>query len=480
MSNKIETRLKYLFFLSIAGLGVAVLSALEGRLEWLATFCGFFGDGCMETAQFQLLGFPVWLWGIGFYVVLAGALLFMRPAAFWLIMIGMGAELSLIWILVSMKLKCVFCLINAVVVVALFVLSLDKKRAWQALAISLLVFPISNFLITRGMPGNAQADSAMRDDSVVAKIGERTISAMELESPLASKIYRLNKEIYYLKRERLEELIYESLLSQEAEKKSMTAGELVDTLSPDRALVTDEDVEDYYRKNRSRFAGWRGGQEELRKRIREYLQDLKDREETKKITDPLREHYPVQVYLKEPPLPFSNVSVGGSPVLGPVDATVTVVEFSDYLCPVCRKSHGISKKIRETYADRIRWVFKDYPLKQHTGAKELAGATHCAGEQGKFWEFQDLVFDAPQKPGVEELTGYARQLDLDADRFTQCYENENYLAHVEADIQAAHDAGVGSTPSFIVNGRLHPGSMPFKEFKKIIDEELKKSGAGNE
>jgi predicted DsbA family dithiol-disulfide isomerase len=480
MSNNIETRLKYLFFLSIAGLVVAVLSALEGHVEWLASFCGFFGDGCLETAQFQLLGFPVWLWGIVFYVALAGALLFIRPAAFWLVMIGMGAELSLIWILVSMKLKCVFCLINAAVVVALFLLSLDKKRVWQAMAISLLVFPISNFLITRGMPGNAQADSAMRDDSVVAKIGEKAISAMELESPLASKIYRLNKEIYYLKRERLEELIYESLLSQEAEKKGTTAEELAETLSPGRGLVTDEEVENYYRKNRSRFAAWSGRQEELRKRIKEYLQDMKDREETKKMTDPLREHYPVKVYLKEPPLPFSNVSVGGSPVLGPVDATVTVVEFSDYLCPVCRKSHGITKKVRETYADRIRWVFKDYPLKRHPGAKKLAGAAHCAGEQGKFWEFQDLVFDATKKPDVEELSGYARQLDLDVGRFTECYENDNYLAHVEADIQVAHDAGVGSTPSFIINGRLHPGSMPYKEFKEIIDEELKKSSAGNE
>lgn len=480
MRNTIETRLKFFLFLSIAGLVVSVLSAFEGHVEWLASFCGFFGDGCLETAKFQLLGFPVWLWGIVFYVVLAGALLFLRPAVFWLVMIGMGAELSLIWILVGMKLKCVFCLINAAVVVALFILSLDKKRAWQAMAISLLVLSISNFLITKGMPVSAQADSAMRDGSVVAKIGKKTISVLELESPLASKIYRLNNDIYYLKRERLEELIYESLLSQEAEKKGTTAEELAKTLSSGRVLVTDEEVEDYYQKNRSRFVGWGGTQEELRKQIGEYLQDLKDREEIKKMTDPLRARYPVHVYLKEPPLPFSNVSVGGSPVLGPVDATVTVVEFSDYLCPVCRKSHGITKKIRETYADRIRWVFKDYPLKRHKGAKKLAGAAHCAAEQGKFWEFQDLVFDAPQNADIEELMGYARQLDLDVDRFTQCYENENYLEHVEADIQAANAAGVGSTPSFIINGRLHPGSMSYKEFKKIIDEELNRSSAGNE
>jgi predicted DsbA family dithiol-disulfide isomerase len=476
MGNHGAIRFSFFVILSIAGLVIAILSALEGRIEWLASFCGFFGDGCVETTRFMLLGIPVWLWGIVFYTVLTGAVFFVRPAVFWIVMLGMGAELSLIWILVSMKLKCVFCLMNAVVVVLLFILCLEKKRAWQAMAISLLVFPVSNFLITKGDMANAQAGSAKPADSaVVAKVGDKTISTLALESPLASKIYELQQDIYLLKKKRLEELVIESLLEQEAEEKGMTMKELVDVTPPGRELVTDEDVELYFMKNRSKFTGWRGREEELRGRIREYLQGLKDRDQIKKITDPLRERYPVEIYLKEPPLPFSNVSVGESPVQGPVDAGVTVVEFSDYLCPVCRRSHEISQKIRQTYAGRIRWVFKDYPLKQHPGADKLAEAAHCAGEQEKFWEFQDQIFAASKKPEFEDLKGYARQLGLDIDRFTQCYESSKYHSHIEKDILTAWEAGVGSTPSFIINGKLKPGSMPFEEFIQIIDEELAKS-----
>lgn len=470
-------RFKYLIILSIAGLVVAILSALEGRVEWLASFCSFFGDGCSDTARFQLLGIPVWLWGILYYGVLTGVMLFWRPAVFWLVMIGLGVELSLLWILVSLKLSCVFCLINAVVVVLLFAFCLNKKRIWQAMAVSLLVFPLSHILLSDDIPAFAYSGPEQRGDDVVAKIGNDTISRIELETPLASKIYRFQQELYFLKRDRLEELIYETLLSKEAKKRGLTVEQLIDTLSPGKVMVTDEEVEEYYQKNRSRFTGWNGRREELRTRIRQFLQRLKEREETKKMTDPLREHYPVTVYLKEPPLPFSNVSVGDSPVLGPADAAVTIVEFSDYLCPVCRKAHEVTKEIREIYAGKIRWVFKDFPLNRHPGAKKLAEAAQCVGEQGKFWEFQDMLFEAPQKPDYEELKGFVRQLDLDVNLFSQCYESERYLPMVEQAVENARNAGVGSTPSFIINGKLSPGSMSLKDFKKIIDEELTKAGA---
>ena len=78
--------------ISIVGLGVAILSALEGRIETLAAFCGWFGDGCRATADFYLLGVPVWIWGIAYYGVLIGAIFFFQPAVFWLVMVGLGVE----------------------------------------------------------------------------------------------------------------------------------------------------------------------------------------------------------------------------------------------------------------------------------------------------------------------------------------------------------------------------------------------------
>ena len=128
---KVENRFKYLLVVSAVGLIIAVLSGLEGRIEWIASFCGFFGEGCRETIVFKMLGVPVWLWGAVYYAILIGALLFFRPAVFWLVMAGLGAELSFVQVLVAYQWICVFCLINALVVLFLFLFCLQKSRLWQ-------------------------------------------------------------------------------------------------------------------------------------------------------------------------------------------------------------------------------------------------------------------------------------------------------------------------------------------------------------
>jgi protein-disulfide isomerase len=419
----------------------------------------------------------VWLWGAAYYAALGIAILFARPAVFWLVMIGLGTEISFAWIMVSMKLICIFCLLNAVVVVLLVVPMLGKNRIWQAMAISLLVFVISNLLLSSGYPTEASGWPENQGDSVVAKVGDETITIDELESPLATRVYQLQREIYRMKREHLEELIDGILLRKEAEQKGITVRELVNSILPKGIKVSEEEVDNYYRQNQSQWVNWPGTQEELRNRIRIYLQGQKARQEIRDNVNPLRERYPVTVFLKEPPLPFSKVSVGDSPVLGPPNAAVTVVEFSDYLCPACRRNHDTAKKIREMYAGKIRWVFKDYPLEQHKGAKKLAEAGHCIEEQSKdkFWDFQDLLFASSEKPDLKELKAYTQKLGLDVDRFTQCFESGKYSAKVEQEIKAARESGVRVTPTFIINGRLKPGILPFENFKQIIDQDLKKA-----
>jgi protein-disulfide isomerase len=467
-----KTRYKLLLLLSLTGIGISVLSALEGRVAWLGTFCGLFGEGCRETGLFTLLGISVWIWGAAYYSVLTGAILFSRPAVFWLIMASFGAEISFAWIMATLGLICIFCLLNAVVVVLLVALNLDKHRLWQAISMCLLALVITNLLLAEQKPGEIQRNSDKQSSSVVAQVGNEKITAIDLESPLTARIYGLQHEIYQLKRNYLEELIDRILIRKEAEKKGVTVQQLINSLSSDSDVVSDAEVDDYYRKNQSRWVNWSGTKKELLNRIRIYLQSQKNRKQIVDSLKPLKDQYPVKVYLAEPPLPFSNVTVGDSPVWGNPDAAVTIVEFSDYLCPACRAAHATTKKIREQYAGRIRWVFKNYPLARHKGARKLAEAAHCAGEQGKFWEFQDLLFASPENAGFEQLKVYAQQLGLDAKRFLQCFDNGKYGAKVDQDIREARQAGVNATPTFIINGRFQPGSLSFDRFKQIIEDEL--------
>jgi protein-disulfide isomerase len=471
-----ENRFKFLFVLSVAGLGIAVLSSLEGRLEWLSALCGFFGEGCRDTAAFKLAGLSVWIWGVAFYAVLAGAILFFRPLVFWLAMIGLGAESSFGWVMFSMHLACIFCLVNAVVVVLLVILCLDKKRIWQTVAIGLLVFMISSFLLSGQYPAAAQRRNQARSSSVVATVGGDKISALELVGPLASRIYRLQQDIYQLKRDRLEELIDRKLLAKEAEQKGITLQQLLDSLLSKKGAVSDEAVNRFYLQNQSRWVNWSGTVADLKQRIRNYLEELETRQAIRARATPLRDRYPVKVYLAPPTLPLTHISVGDSPVWGPANAAVTVVEFSDYLCPACRRAHETTKKIRQTFAGKIRWVFKDFPLDRHPGSRQMAVAARCARAQGHFWDFQDRLFVSPGRLDDQQLTEYARKMGLDEKQFGQCLANETNLANVEKDIQAGREAGVDSTPTFIINGRVQPGGLPYKDFKHLIDEELKKAG----
>jgi protein-disulfide isomerase len=469
-----RNRRKILLVLGIAGFGISILTALEGQFPWVASFCGFFGDGCTETAKFTILEMPLWFWGAIYYMVLTGAILFVRPAVFWLVMAGLGVEIKLAWVMTSMKLVCIFCLFNAGIAALLVILCFETKRLWQSMAIGLLVLSLSDFLLSGSFPYTVDPDFERQSTTKVAQVGDEIITLVDLESPLASQIYKLERDIYQLKRNHLEDLIDDILLRKEAEGKKISVQQLLDSLLSNTIDVNDEEVENYYLQNQFRWVNWTASKAELKSLIRNYLRKQKTRNLIKEHIEPLREQYPVTVYLPDPPLPFTRVSVEGSPASGPDNAAVTIVEFSDYLCPVCRKAHQTSRKIKEIYAGKIKWVFKDFPLDIHAGAKKLAEAARCAGEQGKFWEYQDRLFASEGKPNLESLHLYAEQLGIDSQKFRTCLEDGQYIEKISEDIQQAKRSGIHATPTFIINGKLKPGSLALEDFKRLIDEELKK------
>jgi protein-disulfide isomerase len=128
--------------------------------------------------------------------------------------------------------------------------------------------------------------------------------------------------------------------------------------------------------------------------------------------------------------------------------------------------------VLDTYGDRIRLVYREYPLPNHPNAKPAAEAGMCANEQGKFWPYHDRLFANQQRLGANDLKQHAVDLGLDAARFNACFDSHKYTPLVEADINAGNDAGVNGTPAFFINGRMISGAQPFDAFKKIIDDEL--------
>jgi len=168
----------------------------------------------------------------------------------------------------------------------------------------------------------------------------------------------------------------------------------------------------------------------------------------------------------------STVSIEGDAVLGDVNAPVTIVEFSDFQCAFCKRAHPVLKEIEEAYvaSGKVKIVYKDFPLESiHPEAKPAALAAECANEQGRFWEYHDILFDRQAELSKESYFTWAEELGLDLNQFTQCIESEKYSAEVDADFAEGSSLGVTGTPAFFVNGKMINGAQPFEVFEEEIE-----------
>ena len=165
--------------------------------------------------------------------------------------------------------------------------------------------------------------------------------------------------------------------------------------------------------------------------------------------------------------------VDDDPSVGPADAPVTIVEFSDFQCPFCARSAIVVHEILDTYGDQVRFVYRDYPITSiHPFAQKAAEAGECADDQGKFWELHDIIFTNQDRISVDHLKGYAKDLGMDTDVFNACLDSGKYETEVLKDLMDGQNAGVSSTPTFFVNGEMIVGAKPFSVFQAVIDSKL--------
>jgi protein-disulfide isomerase len=172
------------------------------------------------------------------------------------------------------------------------------------------------------------------------------------------------------------------------------------------------------------------------------------------------------------------VAVDGAPFKGPAKAPVTIVEFSDFHCPFCRRVIPTLAQLQSQYGEKIKLVFRDFPIESlHPGATKAHEAARCANEQGKFWPYHDKLFAGPSNASPELFKGLAKELELDALAFETCLGSGKYQAAIKQDIEEGNRVGVSGTPAFFINGRLISGAQPFEAFVRVIDDELARGAA---
>ena len=173
-----------------------------------------------------------------------------------------------------------------------------------------------------------------------------------------------------------------------------------------------------------------------------------------------------------------DVSVDDDPSIGAADAPVTIVEFSDFQCPYCARFQSETlPQIIQNYGDRVRFVYRDFPLTSlHANALKAAEASECADDQGAYWKYHDLLFQNQSALDDASLKNYAATLGLDTTAFNQCLDSDEKMSEVQKDYQDGITAGVQGTPAFFVNGNLIEGAQPYSAFQAAIEAALAANG----
>ncbi len=308
---------------------------------------------------------------------------------------------------------------------------------------------------------------AVAADTTVATVAGHTITQSELEQHVKPKLIEIDNERYETLSQGLDEMVTDILLEQEAKARGISKDDLVEKEVESKIPEpTDAEVQKLYDDNKDQLNG--ASLDSVKPRIVQYLKQQKGAAVAQTYIAGLKKKYKTTVLLHPPVV---EVGTGPRPPRGGANAAVTIVTFSDYECPFCKRAESTVDQVMKAYGDKVRLYFRDYPLPFHQHARPAAEAAECANAQGKFWDYHDKLM-ASKDLSPENLKKMAADTGMDAKKFDECVAKNPYKDIIEKDIADGATAGVNGTPAFFINGRLISGAQPFEKFKEIIDEEL--------
>jgi len=268
----------------------------------------------------------------------------------------------------------------------------------------------------------------------------------------------------------LNAIIEDKLLSAEAANIGRTKEELVQIeVDSDLPQPADQLVETFYEYNKTRFPGPRAKAIED---VRRYIFDRTRRGMYDAMIRRLSKQYGVKTFME--PL-RADIVTTAYPSHGPAAAPITIVEFSDFECPYCSALLPTIKNIEKNYADKVRIVYRQFPLPWvHPHAQRAAEASLCANDQHKFWEYHDALFGNQKDLSIDGLKRRAAELKLDTAAFNACLDSGKQVDAVRKDVDEGYKVGVSGTPTVFINGRMVYGTQAYADLKEVIDDELQR------
>lgn len=312
---------------------------------------------------------------------------------------------------------------------------------------------------------SATNPTEINPNAVIADIDGTKVTLGEFEQKRADNLFQAQNTYYQAERDVLMDYVNELLLKKQAQKEGVTIEELIDrhvksTLPKD---PSEEALRVYYEgvDTKQPF-------EAVRDKILNAIRQSRMLKARNAYIESLRAQANVVISL---PAPRAEVSLENTPVLGAQNAPVVVVEYADYECPYCQQVAPTLHKLETEYQGKVAFAFKDTPLPMHAHAQKAAEAAHCAGAQGKYWDYHDLLFDS-KKLEVPELKQDARKLNLDGTAFDKCLDSGQQAPAVGAQYAESQRLGIQGTPAFFINGRFLSGAASYEQLHAAIEQEL--------
>ena len=305
---------------------------------------------------------------------------------------------------------------------------------------------------------------------VVATYQGKTVTLAEVDKQIKRELDEIKWERYRLREAQINQIIIRDLVEAEAKKQGVPARQIIQKYAEEHTKPpTLEEVEAFFEKNvksknpNAKFV-------EFRDRIIGHLGAEADKKTLTQFFDHIKKQANAVITLAKPEIIRINVDSSGVSK-GPASAPVTIVEFADFQCGYCAQVSPTMDALVKAFPGKVKVVFKHFPLPFHTDAPKASEASMCANDQGKFWEYHDLVFSNQAQIGIDTLKQYTGQLQLKLDEFNTCLDSGKHGPTIAKDYQAGVAAGVQETPSVYVNGLLQ-NSLELAALKATVEAEL--------
>lgn len=299
-------------------------------------------------------------------------------------------------------------------------------------------------------------------------LGGKSYSEKDLTPAQGQQVFEVKMQSYDQMKAIVDGIIFDNYVNDEAKKQNKPRADVETKLLGGGKEPSEKATKAWFEANKNRIPP-NYKFDDIKSEIAKIVKQEEMRKRRDDLIEKIKKEKKFTLNMTKPDAPVVDIKIDGFPSKGKDSAKVTIIEFADYQCPHCKIAADSLKKVKEKYKDKVRLVFLDYPINPSGVSRSVAEASHCAMEQGKFWEFHYAAFNAQATLDKDSPIKLARELKLDEQKFKSCVDAARGKVVVDRAFVEGERIGVSGTPYLLINGRRYMGAHTVEAIGKEID-----------